>query len=519
MTGQNLSQLRQSNSIYADWRWDLGRSVETLPESHSSYLNIQEKKFTFVGQGLIFHEDQWCFNEREAHISVQYGIDLGRNNVVYALKKFSFNGLEVNEVQEQMWMFFREAEFTRKVFGEQDYVDTISLGDNQFGLVMPFKGPDLYTIEEESIKSREDKEAIFSLDVALDIAIEVVFAVYSLHQNNIAHCDLKPENIAFDRNGKASLIDFGLASEEVDGYIMGPRGTTQYWPKSYIIQKSMGKSWSNRELDQFALLRILLMDDFGYLSDINNNFYWVRLPDSKKGSIFSKEQAKKLQIDFLLSTENGYFNESFKSVNQLLAVLLVAKDTLYNSIAEKFNQSILDLLIANDNTAVRDALIDEYKIDQNKGGEYEGKPENNNTFTVLQKTRVLLSDVESLCSNLNEKLTDYPKSIAAFKKELVQAVMNFDGVDKLSLSSAFKSAKCNLQNRIDPKAQQAVRWAMNRFLDLNPCLKYLKKELTGHEFFYNKQRNIIELTYPKDPHENIERSNYADSTCTSTTCP
>lgn len=32
-----------------------------------------------------------------------------------------------------------------------------------------------------------------------------------MHKNRVAHCDLKLENIIFDKEGKIKIIDFGLA--------------------------------------------------------------------------------------------------------------------------------------------------------------------------------------------------------------------------------------------------------------------------------------------------------------------
>ena len=46
---------------------------------------------------------------------------------------------------------------------------------------------------------------------ALDYLLQVARGLAFCHQNGILHCDVKPENIMIDREGRAKLIDFGIA--------------------------------------------------------------------------------------------------------------------------------------------------------------------------------------------------------------------------------------------------------------------------------------------------------------------
>lgn len=56
---------------------------------------------------------------------------------------------------------------------------------------------------------------------ALDYLLQVATALQYCHQQGILHCDVKPENIMVDRDGRVKLIDFGISLNEGSS-ISGP---------------------------------------------------------------------------------------------------------------------------------------------------------------------------------------------------------------------------------------------------------------------------------------------------------
>ncbi|CAH8530283.1 unnamed protein product [Heterobilharzia americana] len=69
---------------------------------------------------------------------------------------------------------------------------------------------------------------------------ELILTVIEIHGCNIVHCDIKPDNIFFDRiNYRLKLIDFNLASEIRPGNkILGPPGCTpDYAPPEVLIKR------------------------------------------------------------------------------------------------------------------------------------------------------------------------------------------------------------------------------------------------------------------------------------------
>lgn len=55
------------------------------------------------------------------------------------------------------------------------------------------------------------EEGAWSLERTVTLLEQIVSALEAAHKASIVHRDLKPENILFDENGKAYLVDFGLA--------------------------------------------------------------------------------------------------------------------------------------------------------------------------------------------------------------------------------------------------------------------------------------------------------------------
>jgi serine/threonine protein kinase/tetratricopeptide (TPR) repeat protein len=65
-------------------------------------------------------------------------------------------------------------------------------------------------VDGETLRQRL-KRSRPGLREALDVAIQVAGALAAAHEAGIVHCDIKPENIMFRRDGYVKVLDFGLA--------------------------------------------------------------------------------------------------------------------------------------------------------------------------------------------------------------------------------------------------------------------------------------------------------------------
>lgn len=79
-------------------------------------------------------------------------------------------------------------------------------------------------LKGETLSDRVDREGRLVLSLAMDIGLQVAEALHYMHQQNIIHCDIKPENIFLSeapkemrRGAVVKLIDFGLSRREAMG--------------------------------------------------------------------------------------------------------------------------------------------------------------------------------------------------------------------------------------------------------------------------------------------------------------
>ncbi len=143
------------------------------------------------------------------------------NNVKVAVKEFfmknfnvyddDFNVLVSNKnneeiFQKQMRKFFNEAQ-TQACINNAHVVhvtESFLLNQTAFYVMEYVDGHTLAQI----IKA---KGAPLTVDKATDIFLQIIDALYAIHQKGILHLDIKPSNIMVDKMGGAKIIDFGTA--------------------------------------------------------------------------------------------------------------------------------------------------------------------------------------------------------------------------------------------------------------------------------------------------------------------
>jgi len=87
------------------------------------------------------------------------------------------------------------------------------------------------------LKGRLAREGPLPPEEALRVAIEVGRGLAHAHAHGVLHRDLKPANVLFDEEGRAKLVDFGLARLEGEGTLTKTGqvlGTPAYMPPEQI---------------------------------------------------------------------------------------------------------------------------------------------------------------------------------------------------------------------------------------------------------------------------------------------
>ena len=94
--------------------------------------------------------------------------------------------------------------------------------------------------ENGTLYSLIQKEKGFSEHKAYKYFIQIVNAVYYLHQNNIIHRDIKPENILISEDDTIKLCDFGWAKELTLENRKTFCGTAEYMAPEIVTSENYG---------------------------------------------------------------------------------------------------------------------------------------------------------------------------------------------------------------------------------------------------------------------------------------
>lgn len=108
------------------------------------------------------------------------------------------------------------------------FYELVDTGDSAFFLMDYVDGVTLRKVIKRS-------NGPLPLKQILSIVEPVCKALYYAHQQNVVHCDVKPENIMIDQKGNVFLTDFGIAfTRDIENNFLSTAGTPAYMPPEQI---------------------------------------------------------------------------------------------------------------------------------------------------------------------------------------------------------------------------------------------------------------------------------------------
>ena len=130
---------------------------------------------------------------------------LEKHNEYFAFKKISIANLLIEEVNK----FLEEAKILATFNNEyivKYYYSFIE--KDYFNILMEFAGNSNL---KQFIKNYRNKNQLIEEKIIIDIITQICLGLKEIHQNNIIHRDLTPENIFINENNKIKIGDFGVS--------------------------------------------------------------------------------------------------------------------------------------------------------------------------------------------------------------------------------------------------------------------------------------------------------------------
>ncbi|MBD2203923.1 serine/threonine protein kinase [Calothrix sp. FACHB-1219] len=173
--------------------------------------------------------------------------DLLQSGMHYAVKHFTFSSTKASAVNTAKNLFQREVNILQKLNGHPnipsffEYVEE----NQEFYLIQQYIQGNTLSEKIQSQQNLEESEVIQIIDKLINI-LEFV------HENNIIHRDIKPDNIIIDKDDNLFLIDFGAVKEFIAQNTQLQKPGTQIYTQGYAPIEQM-RGYPRFNSDIYAL--------------------------------------------------------------------------------------------------------------------------------------------------------------------------------------------------------------------------------------------------------------------------
>ena len=203
----------------------------------------------------------------------------------YSLENDSKKLLAIKIYKERSKKFFDKEISIRKILPSENFLSIFKYGSGFIRI------PDenliessdkhnriIYYIIEELAENGELFDFVYKLDegfpenISIKIFTKIVKLVKILHDNRIAHCDIKPENVMVGNDFSIKLIDFGFSQilEKEDNLIYNNKGSEVY--SSPEVQNKNVNGYDGLKSDIFSLGVLLFVITVRYFPFDKSNY-------------------------------------------------------------------------------------------------------------------------------------------------------------------------------------------------------------------------------------------------------
>ena len=412
------------------------------------YSRKLSQKYLFITPG-IFHENNEIFDKKYSQENFSkvldgfFPIELGSGAYgrVYLVSH--------NETKEEYALKVIEKKKLLNTFGNCDIIYneikihsklehpniirlySMNETEKEINIIMEYaKNGNLFQLISENKKG-------FSEKIAFEYFIQVVNAVYFLHENQIIHRDIKPENLLIGENNTIKLCDFGWARQLTLKNRSSFCGTVEYMAPEIIESENYDYSVDIWSLG--ILLYELLMGHSPFKDKTTKNtIVNIKLHDLKFGKEIS-EDCKDL-------------------INKLLEVNRDKRINIKDILAHKFIKNNANLI---SNSISTNKLFSEY----------------NNSDNNIQ-----------LNLNINSNDIQFSKSVYPSKTNYSRSLDNNSNDNIIS----YSPKKTNLSNNFISNKKK-YESSSKIYLKYNPKLSKIRDTICSEVEKYNKQMEFLNM--------------------------